>query len=129
VSRCRTYISTTPRRQDTFHFQLENTPNAAALRSSQPAPTPDNPQTLTEKIVQRYATDLPSGKKVRAGDYVTIRPERIMTHDNSWPVALKFMQIGASKIYDNRQAIMVSIPTGCHIPGVICLDSRHRATG
>ena len=31
-----------------------------------------------------------------------------MTHDNSWPVAMKFMQIGASKIYDNRQVIMVS---------------------
>ncbi|RFU72118.1 hypothetical protein TARUN_10141, partial [Trichoderma arundinaceum] len=51
-------------------------------------------------------TDLPPGKKVKAGDYVTIRPERIMTHDNSWPVAMKFMQIGASKIHDNRQAIM-----------------------
>lgn len=29
-----------------------------------------------------------------------------MTHDNSWPVALKFMSIGASKIHDNRQIVM-----------------------
>lgn len=29
-----------------------------------------------------------------------------MTHDNSWPVALKFMSIGASKIHDNRQVVM-----------------------
>lgn len=29
-----------------------------------------------------------------------------MTHDNSWPVALKFMDIGASKMHDNRQVIM-----------------------
>jgi len=29
-----------------------------------------------------------------------------MTHDNSWPVALKFMSIGASKIHNNRQIVM-----------------------
>ncbi|KAL7950683.1 homoaconitase [Trichoderma barbatum] len=106
ASLCRAYISTGPRRQYAFHSQLESTPNGAALGSSEPPPAPTNPQTLTEKIVQRYATDLPSGKKVKSGDYVTLRPERIMTHDNSWPVALKFMQIGASKIHDNRQVIM-----------------------
>jgi homoaconitate hydratase len=26
-----------------------------------------------------------------------------MTHDNSWPVALKFMKLGATKIHDNKQ--------------------------
>lgn len=29
-----------------------------------------------------------------------------MTHDNSWPVALKFMSIGASKIHDPSQIVM-----------------------
>ena len=29
-----------------------------------------------------------------------------MTHDNSWPVALKFMSIGASKIHDSAQIVM-----------------------
>lgn len=29
-----------------------------------------------------------------------------MTHDNSWPVALKFMSIGASKIHDPEQIVM-----------------------
>jgi len=29
-----------------------------------------------------------------------------MTHDNSWPVALKFMSIGATKIYDREQIVM-----------------------
>ena len=29
-----------------------------------------------------------------------------MTHDNSWPVALKFMSIGATKIYDRKQIVM-----------------------
>ena len=29
-----------------------------------------------------------------------------MTHDNSWPVALKFMSIGAYKIHDKKQIVM-----------------------
>ena len=29
-----------------------------------------------------------------------------MTHDNSWPVALKFMSTGASKIHDKKQIVM-----------------------
>lgn len=64
------------------------------------------PQTLTEKIVQQYSIGLPEGKKVRAGDYVTLSPHHCMTHDNSWPVALKFMAIGATKIHDKRQIVM-----------------------
>lgn len=64
------------------------------------------PQTLTEKIVQRYSCGLVKDKYVRAGDYVTISPQHCMTHDNSWPVAMKFMSIGASKIYDKRQIVM-----------------------
>ncbi len=66
---------------------------------------PSSPQTLTEKIVQRYSIGLPPGKKVKSGDYVTIQPHHCMTHDNSWPVALKFMSIGASEIHDNRQVV------------------------
>lgn len=36
--------------------------------------------------MQRYSIGLPPGKKVRAGDYVSISPAQCMTHDNSWPV-------------------------------------------
>lgn len=61
---------------------------------------------MTEKIVQRYSVGLAPGKKVKAGDYVTLSPHHCMTHDNSWPVALKFMSIGASKIHNNRQVVM-----------------------
>lgn len=39
--------------------------------------TVSQPQTLIEKIVQRYAVDLPEGQKVKAGDYVMIRPEHV----------------------------------------------------
>ncbi|KAF2002477.1 homoaconitase mitochondrial precursor [Amniculicola lignicola CBS 123094] len=64
------------------------------------------PQTLTEKIVQRHALGVATGKTLRSGDYVTLQPNKCMTHDNSWPVALKFMSIGASKVNDPRQIVM-----------------------
>lgn len=63
------------------------------------------PQTLTEKIVQRYSVGLPEGKYVKSGDYVTLSPHHCMTHDNSWPVATKFMAIGATKVHDPSQVV------------------------
>jgi homoaconitate hydratase len=39
--------------------------------------TVSTPQTLVEKIVQKYAVDLPAGTKVLSGDYVMIRPEHV----------------------------------------------------
>ena len=56
--------------------------------------------------MQKYSLDLPEGKYVKSGDYVTLQPHHCMTHDNSWPVATKFMSIGASKIHDSRQVVM-----------------------
>ena len=102
------YISTTrPARlaevTDAFSSQLQNTP---AEYLSQPTEAPTSPQTLTEKIVQRYSQGLPDGKFVKSGDYVTLSPHHCMTHDNSWPVATKFMSIGATKIHDNKQVVM-----------------------
>jgi homoaconitate hydratase len=64
------------------------------------------PQTLTEKIVQRYAVGVSEGKVLQSGDYVTLQPHKCMTHDNSWPVALKFMSIGATKVNDPSQIVM-----------------------
>ncbi|KAH3664207.1 hypothetical protein OGAPHI_004558 [Ogataea philodendri] len=62
-------------------------------------------QNLTEKIVQKYAVGLPADKLVFSGDYVSIRPAHVMSHDNSWPVALKFKGLGAKKVKDNRQIV------------------------
>lgn len=39
--------------------------------------TVSNPQTVVEKIVQKYAVDLPVGTKVHSGDYVMIKPEHV----------------------------------------------------
>ena len=88
---------------DAFPSQLAATPPEFLAR---PVAAPTTPQTLTEKIVQRYSQGLPAGKLVKSGDYVTLAPHRCMTHDNSWPVATKFMSIGASKIHDSKQIVM-----------------------
>ncbi|KAK5655327.1 hypothetical protein OQA88_5894 [Cercophora sp. LCS_1] len=102
----RTYTSTVPRRQAAFSSLLEGAPNASSASFSAQSVAPvANPQTLTEKIVQKYSVGLPEGKKVKAGDYVTLAPHHCMTHDNTWPVALKFKGLGATKIHDNRQVV------------------------
>ncbi|GMM27984.1 homoaconitate hydratase [Martiniozyma asiatica (nom. inval.)] len=62
-------------------------------------------QNRIEKIVQKYAVGLPSGKKVHSGDYVSIQPAHVMSHDNSWPVALKFKGLGYDKVKDPRQIV------------------------
>lgn len=102
------YVSTTralyqAEAPSAFHSQLENAP--PSFFNNEPE-VKTIPQTLTEKIVQRYSLGLADGKFVKSGDYVTLSPHRCMTHDNSWPVATKFMSIGASKIHDPNQIVM-----------------------
>ena len=63
------------------------------------------PQTLVEKIATRYAVGLAPGHLVRSGDFVTIRPKHVMTHDNTGAVVPKFKQIGAKKIFDPHQPV------------------------
>ena len=53
------------------------------------AQRPRIPQTVIEKVVQKYAVGLLADKVVKAGDYVMIRPEHVMTHDNTGPVISK----------------------------------------
>ena len=86
-----------------FPSQLQD-PSAEAVLSS--LKTSQYPQTLTEKIVQRHSLGLGKDQYVKAGDFVTLAPAYTMTHDNSWPTALKFMSIGASKIAHPRQVVM-----------------------
>src|ERR1041385_2616359 len=61
--------------------------------------------TLVEKIAARHADGLPKGAVVRAGDFVSIRPRHVMTHDNTGAVIPKFKQIGATTIADPAQPI------------------------
>ncbi|KAL4867534.1 mitochondrial Homoaconitase [Aspergillus spectabilis] len=103
----RSYSGT--RKTQTFHSQLENSPNASDFLSSlspiSSTSTVTTPQSLTEKIVQRYVVGLAPGKKVQSGNYVSIAPHHCMTHDNTWAVAKKFMDIGATKVHNDRQLV------------------------
>jgi len=62
-------------------------------------------QTAVEKIATRFAVGLPRGMVARSGDFITIRPRHVMTHDNTGAVIPKFKQIGATKIHDPRQPV------------------------
>src|SRR5580765_3095583 len=61
--------------------------------------------TLVEKIAARHADGLASGAVVMAGDFVSIRPRHVMTHDNTGAVIPKFKQIGATNIADSAQPV------------------------
>jgi homoaconitate hydratase len=61
-------------------------------------------QTAIEKIVQRHMVDGPR-RDVRAGDFVSLRPRHVLTHDNTSAVIKKFSVIGAERIFDPRQPV------------------------
>src|ERR1700757_3647429 len=61
--------------------------------------------TLVEKIAARHADGLPPGAVVRSGDFISIRPRHVMTHDNTGAVIPKFKQIGATSIADPAQPV------------------------
>ena len=62
-------------------------------------------QNLIEKIAQKYCLDLREGEEVHSGDFVTIRPAHVMTHDNTAAVMPKFFNIGLKKVADPRQIV------------------------
>ena len=62
-------------------------------------------QTLVEKIAQRFAVGVPEGHTVRSGDYLSIRPAHVMTHDNTAAVIPKFEKMGATEISDPAQPV------------------------
>ncbi len=62
-------------------------------------------QTVIEKITQAHAVGWPQGTEVRANDFVTIRPDHVMTHDNTSAVLSKFKGLGAKKVGDPRQPV------------------------
>lgn len=62
------------------------------------------PQTIVEKIAQAHLAEGPK-RPLRTGDFVSIRPHRVMTHDNTSAVMSKFKGIGAKKIHDSKQLV------------------------
>jgi len=61
-------------------------------------------QTIVEKIAQSHLAEGPN-RPLRTGDFVSIRPHRVMTHDNTSAVMSKFKGIGAKKIHDPKQLV------------------------
>jgi homoaconitate hydratase len=63
-------------------------------------------QTLIEKIAQKFAVGLDPQHEVHAGDYLSIKPAYVMTHDNTGAVIPKFKSIGATKLANPRQVVI-----------------------
>ncbi len=63
-------------------------------------------QTLIEKIAQKFAVGLDHNHEVHSGDYLSIKPAYVMTHDNTGAVIPKFKSIGATKLANPRQVVI-----------------------
>jgi homoaconitate hydratase len=61
-------------------------------------------QTVVEKLAQAHMAEGPK-RPLRAGDFLSIRPEHVMTHDNTAAVLKKFRAIGVNKVLDVRQPV------------------------
>jgi homoaconitate hydratase len=61
-------------------------------------------QTVVEKIAQVHMAEGPN-RPLRTGDFLSIRPHHVMTHDNTSAVIAKFKAIGATKLADSRQPV------------------------
>ncbi len=62
-------------------------------------------QNLIEKIVQHFAVNLPEGTQVHAGDFVTVQPRHVMTHDNTAAVMMKFKGLEGQRMKDPKQPV------------------------
>ncbi|MFP4623577.1 MAG: aconitase/3-isopropylmalate dehydratase large subunit family protein, partial [Gemmatimonadota bacterium] len=62
--------------------------------------------TVVEKIARAHMVDGPD-RPLRPGDMVTLRPRHILTHDNTWSVMAKFAAIGAERVADPAQPVVV----------------------
>ncbi len=61
-------------------------------------------QTIVEKIAQSHVAEGPD-RPLRAGDFISIRPRHVMTHDNTSAVMSKFNAMGAMKIRTPSQLV------------------------
>jgi homoaconitate hydratase len=56
------------------------------------------PRTRVEAIVERHAVGFTAGRPPRAGDVVWLRPDRLMTHDNTSAVIARFRAMGGTRV-------------------------------
>jgi homoaconitate hydratase len=62
-------------------------------------------QTIVEKVARGHLAEGPGDRPLAAGNFVTIRPRHVLTHDNSAPVMKKFKAIGATRVFDPSQPV------------------------
>ncbi len=59
--------------------------------------------TFAEKVLARKA----GLESVKAGQIVTVKPDRLLTHDNTADIAAKFRQIGVTRVADPAMHVIV----------------------
>ena len=64
-------------------------------------------QTVVEKIAQGHMTSGPTGRALRTGDFLSVRPRHVMTHDNTAAVMKKFRSIGVARVRDPQQPVFI----------------------
>jgi homoaconitate hydratase len=64
-------------------------------------------QTIVEKISQTHMAEGPD-RPLRVGDFLSVRPGHVMTHDNTSAVMKKFKTIGARAIHDPAQPVFTA---------------------
>ncbi|KAK3839783.1 MAG: hypothetical protein J3R72DRAFT_370131 [Linnemannia gamsii] len=84
---------------------MSNRYSSRTFRRMLATTTTFQPQNMIEKIAQRYAVDLAPNQTIRSGDFVAIRPEHVLTHDNTGAVISKFKSIGAAQFKNPRQPV------------------------
>lgn len=65
-------------------------------------------RSLVQRILQRHVVAAPGSSVepvVQTGDFISVRPWRVMTHDNSHAVIQKFRSLGAGRPWDPRQMV------------------------
>jgi homoaconitate hydratase len=62
--------------------------------------------TMVEKVARAHMVDGPA-RALRPGDMVSLRPRHVLTHDNTSAVIGKFRSIGARRVHDPRQPVVV----------------------
>lgn len=59
-------------------------------------------KTFAEKCLGRKA-----GRNVKAGDVVTVSPDRLLSHDNSAAIIKEFLKLGISRVKDPEKIVIV----------------------
>tara|TARA_S200000501_G_scaffold379024_1_gene446668 strand:- start:55188 stop:57107 length:1920 start_codon:yes stop_codon:yes gene_type:complete len=63
-------------------------------------------QTLTEKIIQKYALGLQKEYVVKAGDTIWMKPRHVLTHDNTAAIISKFKKLTNKNIINSQQPVI-----------------------